>query len=116
VSESTRILIIFILCMLLLLALGFMGQMWMMKRALKSVFKTFRDNNALTPENAKLAVDLGFKRKSFLQVKAFRDYKPTAITMLQRQEIVLMTEDGRIYLSEEALLQSHIEERLMGKK
>jgi hypothetical protein len=87
-----------------------------MKRALKSVIKSFRDFQALTPETAKMAFDLGFKRRGLLQIRGFRDYKPAALQFLQKQDIVLVTEDGRLYLSEQTLLTSGIESRLAGKK
>jgi hypothetical protein len=111
-SESTRALILLILIIILLLVLAFYGQGLMMKRALRSVIKLLRDHQALTPESAKYLDEIGMKRKSFLQLKAFRDYKPAAIQFLQRQEIILITEEGRIYLSEEKLYQTGIEGRI----
>jgi len=116
VSESTRILILFILVIILLMVVAFWGQSLMMKRALKAVIKTFRDNQALTPETAKTTQELGIKGRSLLQLKAFRDYKPTALRFLQGQNILQITEEGKIYLSEETLYQSGIESRIGGKK
>jgi hypothetical protein len=112
VNDSTRAIIILVLVIILLLAVAFLGSNYMMRRAFKSVIKMFRYNNALTPATAKTADELGFKRKAFLQLKAFRDYKPTALQYLMRQEIIKVTDDGRLYLSEETLSQSPIERRL----
>lgn len=115
-SESTRILILMILVIILLLVLAFYGQGLMMKQALRSVIKLLRDHQALTPESAKYLDEMGLKRRSLFQLKAFRDYKPAAIQFLQRQEIILVTEEGKIYLSEEKLYQTGIEERIGKKK
>jgi uncharacterized membrane protein len=112
VSEETRVILIFILVVILMLTLAFLGSTLLMKRALKTVIKSFRDKEALNQVSAKEAAELGIKRKGFLQVQAFRDYKPSAIQFLQRQDIVMTTEEGKLYLSEEALLQSGLEEKL----
>ena len=111
-DESTRVIIILILILILLLALAFVGSNFMMRRALKAVIKMFRKGDALSPETAKFAEDLGFKKKSFLQFKALRDYKPTAMNILMRAEVIQTTEDGKVYLSEDRLLQTNVEQRI----
>jgi hypothetical protein len=116
VSESTRIIILMILVLVLLLVLAIYGQTVMMKRALKQVLKTLRMHEALSAEKAKFVNEMGLQKKGILQLKAFRDYKPTAIQFLIKQEIIVVTEEGKIYLSEEALLNSGIEARINGQK
>lgn len=111
-SESTRIMIVLILSLIVLFIAALYGQSLMMKKSLKSVIKAFRDHQALTPESAKEPLDLGFKRRGLLQIRGFRDYKPAAIQFLQRQDIIRSTEEGKVYISEEALEQSGIENRV----
>ncbi len=115
-SESTRIIIFLILIMILLLALAFLGSNFLMRRAIKAVIKMFRQGEALTPETAKTSEELGFKRKSFLQFKALRDYKPSAMNILMRADIIQTTEDGRLFLSEDRLMQTNLEQKLSGQK
>jgi len=115
VDESTRAIIFLILIMVLLLALAFLGSNFMMRRAVKAVIKMFRQGQALSPETARTAEELGFKRKSLLQFKAFRDYKPSAMNVLMRADIIQTTEDGRVFLSEDRLMQTNVEQKLGGR-
>jgi hypothetical protein len=107
-DESTRAIILLVLIMLLLIALAFLGSTFLMRRAIKAVIKMFRDKEAYTPETAKTEEELGFKRRSFIQFKAMRDYKPTALQFLLRSNIVQMTDEGKFYISEEALSQTRL--------
>ncbi len=76
----------------------------MLKRALKKVLKTFRDQNATNFKNAKTIEELGLKPKSFLEgMFRTRDYRPYALDLLKRTEIVQTTEDGKLYLLEPKL-------------
>jgi hypothetical protein len=102
-DDSTRIIIILVLIILLLIAVAILGSNFMMRNALKAVIKMFRNGQALTPETAKFSADLGFKGRQFLQMRALRDYKPTALQFLMNNNIIKATEDGRVYLSEEVL-------------
>jgi hypothetical protein len=115
VDESTRAIIFLILIMVLLLALAFLGSNFMMRRAVKAVIKMFRQGQALSPETARTAEDLGFKRKSLIQFKAFRDYKPSAMNVLMRADIIQTTEDGRVFLSEDRLMQTNVEQKVGGR-
>ncbi len=60
--------------------------------------------------------ELGLQARSFLQFRGLRDYKPSDLEYLMKNNIVLMTEDQRLYLSEEALFQSNIEQNINGKR
>lgn len=102
-SESTRAVILLILIIILLLALAFFGSTFLVKRAINTVIKRFKDNDALTPETAKTVADLGLARKGFFQLKAFRDYKPAALDLLIRNNVIQITEDNRLFLSQENL-------------
>ncbi len=114
-DESTRVLIILILIIILLLAVAFLGSNLMMRRALRTVIKMFRNGQARTPETAQYAEDLGIKRRTLLQFKALRDYKPTALQLLMRGEIILSTEEGKLYLNEERLAQTSVEQKIGSK-
>ena len=62
-----------------------------------------RKGEALTSETAKTTEELGFRKNVFLQMKIWRDFKPAALNLLMTANVVQITEDGRIYLSEENL-------------
>lgn len=115
-NQQTSAIILLILIMLLLLAIAYFGTGILVKRATRAVIKTFRDNQALTPENARALEEMGFKGRSFLQFKAFRDYKPAALQFLMRHNVIQATEEGKFYLSEEVLYQTGIEQNLQGRK
>ena len=95
--------IIAILIIVLLVALFVLPQ-FMLKRAVKQVIRIFRENNAIGPKNAKSAEDLRLQQKGMVErMMRPRDYKPRALQFLMSQEIVQMTEDGKLYLLEEKL-------------
>jgi len=91
--------------MILLLGLSVFGSIMLSRRAIKSVFKMFRKSEALTPETAKFSDEIGFKRQGIISFRGIRDYKPTALQLMMREEIVCVTEEGKLYLSEEKLAQ-----------
>jgi len=65
------------------------------------------DNNAVGIKNAKTEEELGFKRRGMLEgIFKPRDFKPHALTALIQAEIVKMTEDGKLYLAEDKLIES----------
>ena len=104
-NETTQAIIILILAMLLLLALAVFASIIMSRRAVKAVFKMFRQADCTTPETAKTAAEIGFKQRGFISFRGVRDYKPNALQLLIREEVIKVTEDGRMYLSEETLYQ-----------
>ena len=107
-SDSTRAAVILILAMLLLLALAIIGSTFLTKRALKQVIEMFRAGRALTPQSAKTEAELGFRRKGIFEIRGLRDYKPSAMQLLIRHEIIQTTEDGRLFLSKENLAKTNI--------
>jgi hypothetical protein len=56
------------------------------------------------------------KKKGLLQGSGMRDYKPIALQYLMKENIVRVTDEGKIYLSEETLLQSGMESKIGSKK
>ncbi len=93
---------LFILAIIVIAFLGlFVVPRFMLKRALKKVIKVFRDLNATDLKNAKTLEELGLKPRSFLDgMFKLRDYRPYALDLLRKAEIVKVTEDGKLYLLE----------------
>jgi hypothetical protein len=78
-----------------------------MSRAVPATIKIFRDHDAMSEANAQSAESLGLKPKSLFKLSsASRDYKPRALLMLYKMEIVKSNMDGELYLNEEALARS----------
>jgi hypothetical protein len=110
-SESTLAVIIIILALLLALALAFWGSRFLMKRAIAAVVKKFREHNALEPFTAMTLEELGLKSTRLLEIRGLRDYKPTALQLLIRNEIIQVTEGDRLFLSEDALSRTSLERK-----
>ena len=79
------------------------------KRAVMQVIKRLRQHQALDILSAKTVEEIGLQPLSLRErMLRFRDYKPAALQGLIRTNIVQMTEDGRVYLSEEHLRNSKL--------
>ena len=101
--------LIVVLIFVVLLAMVFFVPGFLLKRAVRQVIKILRHNNALDPSTAKTDAELGIAPKPFMQrLMSFRDYKPYAVTVLLKAGVILQTEGGRFYLSEEKLLESNL--------
>ena len=95
--------IIIILIILFLLAIFVLPQL-MIGRAVPKVIKIFRNRNAVGIKNAKSIEELGLQPKSMVErMMRLRDYKPRALDFLIQVGVVQMTEEGKVYLSEEML-------------
>jgi hypothetical protein len=114
-SESTRVLILIILVLLLLMVLAFMGSRLLLKRAINRVVQIFRDFKAKDEASAMFQDAMGLKPRGLFEFKGLRDYKPMALQLLLRYNIVRMTEDGRLYLSEETLAQTNLRQSGPGR-
>ena len=80
---------------------------WRLKRTIPGVIRTFREANATSEKNAKTLEELGLKPRGMMEgMFRGRDYRQYAVTALMRAEIVIMTEDGKLYLSEERLYET----------
>ncbi len=108
-SESTRAFILVILVLILLLVLAFMGSRLLMRRAVKRVVAIFREHQAKDEASALTQEALGLKPRGLFEFRGLRDYKPMALQLLMRYNIVRVTEDGRLFLSEETLAQTNLE-------
>jgi hypothetical protein len=98
-----------------MLVLAFFLSTYLMRRAFKAVLKMFRDNSALTPETAQFAQDIGMKKKGFLSLGGLRDYRPSVLQYLMKQDIVQATQEGKLFLSEEALRNSGMEAKIINR-
>lgn len=85
----------------------FMLYFYLFRRAMFTVIALFREHNALEEINAKTLAELGLvPRHIFDPLKpAWRDYKPQALQSLIINEIIQVTADEKLYLSEKNLFE-----------
>jgi hypothetical protein len=77
---------------------------WLMRRAARQVIKIFRAQNATENKNARTIDELGLRPPGMMErMMRRRDYKPQALNALMQVGVVKVTEDGKLYLSEEKL-------------
>ena len=101
-----EVLIIILLIIVALVSMLVIPQ-WLIKRAIPQVIRIFREHNAIDIKNAKTIDELRLRPRGMMQqMFRRRDYKQYALTALMRADIVQMTEDGKLYLSEEKLSES----------
>jgi hypothetical protein len=99
-----------VLIFALLLAAMFIVPRWRLKRAIRQVVQILQEHNATDSKNAKTIDGLGLRPKAMMEgMFRGRDYKPYALNILMRAEIIQQTEDGKLYLSEEKLRASGLE-------
>ncbi|OGO59306.1 MAG: hypothetical protein A2025_00585 [Chloroflexi bacterium RBG_19FT_COMBO_47_15] len=102
-SDTT---IIVILVVLMLFVMFVLPQL-LLRRAIPSVIRIFRQGKAVGIENAKTVEELGLKPKNMAQaILRGREYKITALQVLRNANIIQGTEDGKLYLSEKDLSSS----------
>ena len=102
-NETTTL----ILLTALVLIIIFVLPQIMLRRAVSSVIRTFRQNRAVDVQNAKTIDELRLRPKSLAHA-IFRgtQYKTTALLVLRNATVIESTEDGKLYLSEENLSHS----------
>ena len=82
---------------------------YFVKKAVRDVVLTFRERGALDAKRARTPQELGLVRPGvFDRMLKARDYKPDALRLLGRANIVQVTEDGRLFLSEKELENSNV--------
>jgi len=98
---------LFAILVVVLLAVIIVLPQILLRAAIPKVVRILRQHDAVDPEHAVLAQDVGLARSSLVD-RAFkpRDYKPKALLGLIQLEIVHVTDDGRVYLDEAALANS----------
>ncbi|UMZ73656.1 hypothetical protein [Natranaerofaba carboxydovora] len=102
--QNIWIFILAIGALLLIFGLIFLFSVILLRRATKSVINSFRKNNALEKRNAKTREELGLIQQSATErlVKA-PNYKLNAMELLIDLDVIRLTFDQRLYLSEEKL-------------
>lgn len=105
---DTYILIgVFILLFLTL----FIVPRWLMMNAMKKVLKIMHKHNAISPQTAKFAEELGIKPQSMWdRMFRMRDYKPQALQLLTQYQIVMLTPEGKYYVNQENLAKSKLKD------
>lgn len=74
------------------------------RRAVDQVVAIFERNNAVDVRSAKTIDELGLRPPTFLQgMMRMRDFKPYALQILMRTEVVRQTDGGRLYLAQDTL-------------
>ena len=99
---------ILILAIIALFGLAFLISNWRTKLAISQIMDIFRRANAVGIKNAKTVYELGLEPKRMYMRLGLRDYKPRALQLLQQADVVKMTGDGKLYLSEETLASSKL--------
>jgi len=75
---------------------------FLVKRAINQVVDIFLKNEAIDVASARTITELRLQKKGYLErMVRTRDYKPYALEMLLRADIVIRTEDDKLYISKE---------------
>jgi len=97
-----------IVLIIFLFSLSIAISIWRTRRAVAEVVRIFRENNAIDAEKAKTAFELGLiKKPLFERMVKTRDYKPDALQALINAGVVIVKEEGKLYLSEKDLDKIH---------
>ncbi len=110
-STSTLATFIFILILVALVIFGYWISTYLMKKATRDILAALKYREAFSESTAVYAEDVGINPGG-MQLKLFRDYKPAAFQYLVKHNIVRLNENRLIYLSEEALAESGLADRI----
>jgi|WetSurMetagenome_2_1015567.scaffolds.fasta_scaffold41923_2 hypothetical protein len=100
---------VIVLVLVLLVVAAFYVSRFLGLRAVRMVVSVFRKQGATDPKSAKSLDELGLAPARLMgRMFKGRDYRPQALRLLGRAEIIRATEEGGLYLSEQALENSHI--------
>jgi len=96
-----------IVLVILFILIVFVIPMFLFVRNVPKVIRIFRFQNAVGARNARTIDELGLRPKPMLQrIFSRRDYKPQALQSLIKANIIQITDEGKLYLSEEILAES----------
>lgn len=99
----SNVIIIVILVVVFMIGVLVLPQL-MILRAIPPVIRIFRQHNAIDTKSAKTVNELGLAPRGLMErMWKPRDHKPRALQALIGANIVQMTEDGKVYLSNENL-------------
>jgi hypothetical protein len=104
---------LFILLIIIVAILGFFVLPRIrISRAVSQVVAIFERNSALDVRSAKTIDELGLRPPAFLEgMLRMRDFKPYALQILMKADVILQTDGGRLYLSQDKLAATDIERR-----
>ncbi len=103
--------IFFVLMVAVLLLSVFVYLPWRIKRAGKSIIRTFRKLNATSPQSAVTFDKLGIRLRSFWSLSLRpKDFKKEALDAMVRTGIIQMTEDSKLYLVEKTIIGTKFDE------
>lgn len=95
------------------LAVGLLAPQLLLRRAASQVIKIFLKQNIANPQSARMPEELNLQQQSYVQrMVSLRDYKPAALDMLVKAGIIISMEDGKLYLSEQELMNTSLGRRL----
>jgi len=104
-NNSTALL--FLILMIVAFGAVFYIRAFLTRRAIFKVIDIFYQHNALGLNGAKTLHELGLESPNFFQrITKPRDYKQFGLQILIKRDIILVNEDGRLYLVEERLDQA----------
>lgn len=94
---------LFIAVIILLMVIAFLVlPQYLYKRATRGVIKILAKNNCFNAATAKTPSALGLAQRGWIaNLGRSRDYKPRALQMLIEYNIVLKTNDDRVYIDKE---------------
>ena len=104
---------LFILLIIILAVLG----LWVLpririRRAINQVVTIFEHDSVLDARSARTVDELGLRPPTFLEgMLRMRDFKPYALQILMKAEVVCQTDGGRLYLSQDKLAAVNIDRR-----
>lgn len=105
--------VLLILLIIILAILGF----WVLprvriRRAINQVVTIFERNNALYARSAKTIDELGLRPPTFLEgMIRMRDFKPYALQILMKADVIRQTDGGRLYISQDKLAAINLDKR-----
>jgi len=96
--------LLFLIVMIVAFGAVFYIRAFLTRRAIFKVIDIFYQHNALGVNGAKTLHELGLESPNFFQrITRPRDYNQFALQILMKKEIILVNEEGRLYLLEERL-------------
>ena len=99
-----------------LIVLTFFIAARMTRRAISRVIEIFQRHQAIGIHRAKTIDELGLRPPNLLErVSRLRDYKQNALKILIKNEVIHLTEEGKLYITEEKIQELSRQGMVMSK-
>jgi c-di-AMP phosphodiesterase-like protein len=109
VSTQTTTMVIFVLLIVAAFVVVTYLSRFFFGRAIRNLISEFRRRGATSPEKAVMPEEIGIIRMSpFNKMFRMRDYRPQALRVMGQANVVRVTAEGRLYLSEAELEHSPV--------